>query len=782
MLPIRRRISTTARSRRTLAALPAALVALAVFAGAPAAGAAPQRAGTVPGAVGAAAQGPDAGARAATAPDVRTQTDDAAAAEPTLELTLPDFGVVDGEFTATIELGFPSDGNPLAAAVEDPIPAGRIVLERAADPLAGGGELSDWLSGDDEPRMIELGSVETDEVSRGSSTTAELTVEIDDEDGPYPIIARFEPDTGSSDLADRAVATVAEDTPDITTVVPLTAPASSRGLLTGEQLANLTAPDGTLTALLDGAEGTSAVLAVDPAIPAAIRVLGAAAPTSATSWLDQLIAMPNERFALQFGDADVATQIAEGLEEPLSPTSLAPYIAGAGDVSDAGIGDAGDEPKPTATPGTDPVDLSLEELLDIGDAVDDLYWPDPRIAGADTVAAVSDWGGRALMPSSAVQGRGTAEANAGDALVYDSRLSNALTEAAETTGSAARSDALEETVARLWLASDAVNGANLLVALERAGGIVRAEGDEAHPADRPADGVGDAVAAVDSLAGTSLSSLIRSNAHPADLRDDGEPLRSGTIAEIAEEDDALGDVASTLNDPQLLLGRTNAEQLQLLSTSWSAHPDAWLSSYDAHLASLTELENAVGIVPPSDVTLLSSDAPLPVWVRNDLPYPATVTLHSYPDDIRLKMATSTEVEAQASSNTRVPLPVKATLGSGDVSIRISLESPSGAELGSEETIDVTVRADWERYGVTGLVALIALLVVAGTIRTVRRRRKRQREAAEGAADAGSDDGAPDGAAGRAESAAAPESSGTPDAPAAERDDTEDEKDINGKHR
>ena len=106
----------------------------------------------------------------------------------------------------------------------------------------------------------------------------------------------FEPDTADTtqELTDSAVLTRADDDPAVTVVVPITAPASSRGVLTSDQLDVLTSSGETLRNQLDAVDGNSAALAVDPAIPAAIRVLGSAAPASATEWLDDLMA-PSER-------------------------------------------------------------------------------------------------------------------------------------------------------------------------------------------------------------------------------------------------------------------------------------------------------------------------------------------------------------------------------------------------------------------------------------------------------------------------------------------------------
>lgn len=776
MTLLTRRTSTTARRRRSLAPLLAAVVMLSGLVGALCA---PDAAAAlaVSGAHGvAAAQG------AGASQDVKAAKGDDL--EPSLDLRLPDNGLVDGEFTATVAIDNPTDGNPLTAEVGDTIPAGRVVLERGRDPFGSQRSLERWLDGRSDPEVVQIGSVGTDELTPGSNAEVKITVDLSRQDaGAYPIRARFVPSTGGDvDLADTAVLTnAADDDPKITLVVPITAPASSRGLLTAEQLEAMTSPSGALTNELAAVKGTAAALAIDPAIPAAIRVLGDDAPSSATAWLDELMSLPNDRFALQFGDADVATQVADGEGPFLAPSSLAPYIAGAGDVEAAGTGTTDDEPSPTTSPDADPVELNMEELLDVGRTVGDIFWPDPDIAGSETLAGIEERDGAALLPSTAAKAGAdgsTVRARADHALIYDADLSGDLSDAAAIEDDHDRSVALEKAIASMWIASDDVSGANLLVTLDRPGGVISAErgdDDSLKPAKRPAEAIADVVETVDDVSGTSLRSLLSSKAHKASFAPASEPLRTGMSDELAEDEGRLADLGSVLADPELLTGRTRAEELQLLAVNWARHPDAWEASFEAHKESLVALENAVGLVPPSDVNLLSSEAPLPVWVRNDLPYPITVTLFSYPDDVRLKMETSTVVEAPASSNTRVQLPVEATLGSGDVTIRLSIESPTGVTIGDGQTMHVTVRADWERYGIAGLVGLIVLLIVAGTIRTIRRRSSR----------AARDDAEPAG-----EAAAAPvdadeeQGPGDADAPADEDGDGshEEEEDIDGKSR
>ena len=161
--------------------------------------------------------------------------------------------------------------------------------------------------------------------------------------GVYPLAASYQGDGGTV-IATSAMIVPPDDAADvgIGVIVPITAGALSEGLLTSEQLAELTAPDGDLTVQLDAVTGTAAILAVDPAVPAAIRVLGTSAPTTALEWLARLESIQNSRFALQFGDADVTAQLQAGLPQPLAPSSLITYMS----PSDF----AAPTPTPTATP------------------------------------------------------------------------------------------------------------------------------------------------------------------------------------------------------------------------------------------------------------------------------------------------------------------------------------------------------------------------------------------------------------------------------------------------
>lgn len=216
------------------------------------------------------------------------------------------------------------------AAGTSPATAGPVTLSLGSAPLADDASIDRWLSGDASGIALQQIAVGTlDATASGAQSTTTLTAPGTDPAlanrgaGVYPVLA-----TSAGLTAPSVVVVPAEagaQTP-IALVVPITAAPLTRGLLTANELAELTAVDGALSAQLDAVDGTAATLAVDPAIPAAIRVLGSAAPPTAVSWLQRLLALPNDRFALQFGDSDVAAQLHAGLTAPLTPTSLQNYM------------------------------------------------------------------------------------------------------------------------------------------------------------------------------------------------------------------------------------------------------------------------------------------------------------------------------------------------------------------------------------------------------------------------------------------------------------------------
>ena len=137
-----------------------------------------------------------------------------------------------------------------------------------------------------------------------------------------------------------------------------------------------------------------------------------------------------------------------------------------------------------------------------------------------------------------------------------------------------------------------------------------------------------------------------------------------------------------------------------------------------HRAATATTLDSVGILPPSPINLFSAGAPIPVWVRNDLPYPVNVVLYATPDDLRLDVAKATEATAGPQSNTRVQVPVQSRVGNGEVTVQLQLRSRTLEPIGAPQAVAVNVRADWEGVGIVILSLLVGGFILLGVVRTV----------------------------------------------------------------
>ena len=662
--------------------------------------------------------------------------------------------------------GTVSSGEGLAVSVtlqnrtDTATPTAAVTLSLGNQPLSDRSALTAWLGGDTEGvRVAEVGSVVLAPVPAGADATGGIVLDPGDPalagrtPGVYPLVATTTGPDGS--LTSTSAMIVPGNGPaavGMGIVVPITAGPTAEGLLTAAELLELTSVEGSLTRALDAVTATDVILAVDPAIAAAIRVLGTSAPAGAVEWLERLDALPNSRFALQFGDADVAAQLEAGQPRPLEPTSLQHAMRPADFPPPPPPPDPGGTSTPLPTPPPEPtsptptpnattaapvdpaapVYPTMSELLDIGTARPGVYWP---ATGTATIEVVSALGAVAvdnrpsltLVPSAAtVAGAGgaTVPAHAGaagsDLLVYDSDVSRELQAASLSDRTALRGASLTAAAAYLSFAAAESGGAPLLVTLDRA-------------ADRSTLGIRTAIdSALQTPGATPLGLGALAAAPPVEVQlgtVEPDPARSAAASALFADETAVASFSSVLDDPRLLTGPERAEILQVLGAGWMPDPAAWTLALDEHRAATALTLDSVGILPPTTVNLLSADAPLQVWVRNDLPYPATVVLHAAPDDLRLTVQDDTTVVAGALSNTRVQVPVRARVGSGEVGIELQLRSGTSEPIGATQVVDVNVRAEWEGIGIAVLAVLVGGFVLLGIVRTVLRLRARRRHPA-----------------------------------------------------
>lgn len=656
---------------------------------------------------------------AAAAAGTPTPTPSASTQPPTLTAAPSGNGILrPGETLAVLATLATTDGTTA--------PASSASLSIGATALGDDAALTRWLSGDASGITLQQVATATlDATASGAQSSVSFTVPATDPalagraPGVYPVLVRT--DGGTSLQAPTVVVVPADGaTTPLAVVVPITASPRTRGLLTASELADLTAVDGALSAQLDAVDGTLATLAIDPAIPAAIRVLGSSAPPTATAWLQRLLALPNDRFALQFGDADLSAQIRAGVTTPLQPTSLQAYMS-ATDFTQPG---SAATPTPGATPAPgQPSFPDLAALVNIGPAAANVFWPATGSVDADVVTSLGALGtdvapARILLGSSnltAPPASANATVSGVSTPVYDTEVSRALTAAAGENDTARRGSALAAASGHLAFARTGAADRPVLAVLDRG-------------ADRSRVSLRATLGALASAPGYTPTTLAAAGAAPAAevALGDAQPdaARAADVADLLSDEGVIDRFATILDQPELLTGRERAEVLQTLSVAWTG--DAARQAVADHRAATQTTLDSVGILS-SDFRLVSSSAPLRPWVRNDLPWPISVVLRTQPDDARLRVQASTPIDAQASANTRTEVPVEARIANGEVDVSMQLYSPTGELIGARQNVQVEVRAEWESIGLIVIIGLVIVFLGVGVVRTVARRRRTRTE-------------------------------------------------------
>lgn len=646
--------------------------------------------------------------------------------------------------------GVLSETAPLAVTFQATNPtsstlsAGRVTISLGENALDTDEKLSEWLAAGDAPGALDaLTSVPVDSIASRGVHRENTIIPVADSaldglaPGVYPLRAAYRTDAGeltadSTVVVERADANRAP----VAIIVPITAGPLTDAVLSADELTEMTAPGGELAELLDAVAGTEAVLAIDPAIAASIRLLGDAAPSSARTWLDTLLTLPNSRFALQYGDADIAVQLAAGLTQLQQPTDLSSLAVMGSPLPEApATPDAEPSATPSATPSEDAADdeaatdepeiPTLEELLDIGSARDNIFWPATGTADASVVAGLHTISPSSviLISSSAttseaaapVAGRAVTGAGA-DVILYDSAMSRWLREASSTNEPVTRASALASATAYAALASAEPTARALAVTVDRADARSRAALRESINAAQQLPG----------FAAAPLDDILRTPSLTAEITAKVTPAKDRVAAVTAFGDDEalLSRFATILDDPAVLTGPERASILQLLGNAWLDQPAAWTQAVSAHYAATQTTLDSVAIVPPLPLTLAGSSAPLPFTIRNDLPWPVSVELIAAPADPRLVVERTTEVNAAAEQNTRAGVPVQARVGSGDSIVNLHLRSATGVPIGEPVAAEIAVRAEWESVGLTIMAVIVGVLLVLGIVRTVIRIRRR----------------------------------------------------------
>ncbi|MFE6964943.1 DUF6049 family protein [Agromyces sp. NPDC057679] len=660
-------------------------------------------------------------------------------------------------------------GQPLTVQVEvenataEALAAGTLRLTRADGDIDDSDELDAWLASagaTDEgtaPDGVALGEAETRPVPAGSSTLVSFTVPASAiaAAGDAPVLglgAELVVDdmlVASGTDAFATSAAPATSATSVALVYPLTVPASSSGLFDAETLEEWTSPLGLLDRQLDAVAGRPVAIGVDPRIIASIRVLGSSAPASAVEWLDRLGQAGNEIFPLAYADADVALQAQLGLDDLLAPTGFVdvldpadfpeqPAPEGDGDPASETVAPAdgatatpapGETAEPEPTPPAPGEVPSTEMLLDWPYTRTDIAWPaDDTVAAGDL--AVLDAAGLTtaiLSPGNVTAPGGrvgaAASIDGSTAVVADARLTAPLREASVADSDTEWRSATGHLLAELAL--DSGDSPSALLAT-----FGRDAGDHSTRV----------AATLDELTGAS-------SARTAGLAEAiGAPPTSRALVDLAEDAsrvdsaqrmlaaaDSVAEFSTVLDDPALLNDPVRRDLLAMLDVAWLSDRAAWETAVAEWLTARRATTESVSVVPSSSVNIFARETPLPVTVLNALPYPVTVIVSADPSNGRLVVEESVTANIPAESRSTVQVPITAGVGRGEVTIAISLSSPTGVSVGRTVFITGNVQADWEGLGAGILATALVLFFGFGIWRNIRRRRKQRAADAAGTA-------------------------------------------------
>jgi hypothetical protein len=490
-------------------------------------------------------------------------------------------------------------------------------------------------------------------------------------------------------------------------------------------------------------------LAIDPALVEELRHM-AAGPYSvdgvdgagrgtdaAASFLDRLaaVAAVHPVVALPYGDVDVDSLDAAGLPEVVARSLPGGPDATAQDpVPDSGAGSSDATPSPAGQTGgasTDgnAVDGSAGARI-LADALDvvprsDLFWPADGTVQPASVATLRAGGvDRFVVSSAGLTDGETAVGLAGtratahtsvptasgpvETLVADPTLSSIVGSAEQTPGGARMAEQryLAE-LAVLTLQAPAGTEQTVLVAPPR-GVDAGPEGAGAMMAD---------TSGLPWLRATGPDELFAAPSVPAgDLTTpgDGVGLDPTGLADITAAEALRQDLAgAVVGDADAALQAYDAAIARSASVAWRADGAGFRGAAHSLRGALERLRGRVTLLAPADGTysLGSSDAPLVLTVRNDLPIAVQVLLQVQTRGTRGLSIGDIGVQTllpDQRTTLKVPTQVRQ---SGGFAVTAQLTTPGGAPLGTRISLQVKSTA----YGSISLLITIGAAVLLGLL-------------------------------------------------------------------
>jgi hypothetical protein len=200
--------------------------------------------------------------------------------------------------------------------------------------------------------------------------------------------------------------------------------------------------------------------------------------------------------------------------------------------------------------------------------------------------------------------------------------------------------------------------------------------------------------------------------------DEAGELPAAGLVKVRDAVDTVQSVAAALTQPDVVLDGAERSAVAATSVAWRDDLPAWRSAVNGLAKQATGVGRGVQVLEGSAVNVLAARAELPVTVRNTLSQDVDAVVSLQPRSPRLVAGPAADVVVPARSSERVALPVRA-VANGDTQVVVTVRAPDGALLGEPVTVPVRVRADWETRGILVIGAVLAAVLVAGLIRTIR---------------------------------------------------------------
>ncbi len=491
----------------------------------------------------------------------------------------------------------------------------------------------------------------------------------------------------------------------VTTLVPFVLPQSVRTMPSTAQLQEI-APK--LLELLDVAESMSATLAVDPRIPAAIRVLEDDSPASAQELLARLETTTRPLFLLQFADADPAVQAALGRDTLLEPLGL-DYL-----IPEAETRESADVSELTTVNDVVDAETRMQRLTALPQAFP-ASWPAAGNIDSATLTLLKNAGLTSIvLDSTSVSAPSGTRVQLGDfsALIADHALTELSRSALSSRTSAERAAGLAEIAARLALAAQ-----------QDLGGVVLA-------VDRGA--IADATNPAGFLRSIEELSWVR-EVPEAEQPPGTANLQAGETFEERREllratlvrSDEIDRLAPLLVTPDFLLQYQRVRVLEALATRY-AESEAAFTEFDTQVkARDAELLQGVQIVGVENTQLVGTSSRIPITLHNALPFPAQVTLQVTPVSAAIAVPERTfpDQAISAEGNHVVLVGVDARVSSGEAGLHAEVLDAWGESPYAAQTLKLTLRSSTEAVLMISLGSLTGLLLGFGIWRSIRHRRR-----------------------------------------------------------